>query len=452
MRNRRHKTRRANGVSSAPCAAEGRGAACPAPPTSGGDGVSPDRPLRIVWLAKAAAPDVGGVQKYVYEVARILAGDGHHFTLMAGDRSGRLAKRDTCEGIHIRRFPTGRSATRLTASLWRNLDAFLTADVIHVSDLEILELYHATLGWLLGPRPVFLTRHGMSGRFPLPAGECLRARRAALLAWGTVDDGAFIEKRLGVAPDVIINPGLRPTADELPRSPEPEPRTAVFLGRLEPDTGIELYLQSLAFLRERDGIHLRLDVYGEGTLKSRLAAWARARRLPVVWHPARPRGQMLLHQGQLAFVSGRMAIFEAMARRRPVIAAYPNPLKRDYICGEWFSPFIDAGHTPEQIADHVARLVRDPFLLRARVEAAYEAVRGLDWRHTADAYLALWRTKLAEPRWGRTLGRGDLLRLALRLWRERRGAAISLLPGLLRPAASRSALPQPAAQPSLSGT
>ncbi|MCC7290766.1 MAG: glycosyltransferase family 4 protein [Phycisphaerales bacterium] len=352
---------------------------------------SADGPLTITWLVKRFWPEVGGVEKYVLEVGRELAEMGHSVRVVAGDPTGSHARHERHAGLSIHRYPSRRSPWRAAWGLRALTPLFRQADVVHISDVEMFERYEAVLSRGVGARPVFLTRHGMGLGEPVSQEDRERHRRARAVVAGLLDDGMFIQRRYGQTPDRVPDPGLRPVADEIIHRPPPAEPSAVFIGRLEPDSGIDLYLDALARLRDRHGTILPLGVYGDGSLKPRLIERAMRERLDVAWRPPAPDAQDRLLDGTLAFVSGRMAIFEAMARRRPVVAAYVDPLKRDYVCGEWFSRHVSAGASGADLADRVLRLLRDARLRDQQAQAAFEEVRRLSWRATALQYLAVWR-------------------------------------------------------------
>lgn len=355
---------------------------------------SADAPLTITWLVKRFWPEVGGVEKYVLELGRELAEMGHSVRVVAGDPTGSRARHERHAGLSIHRYPSRRSPWRAAWGLRALAPLFRQADVVHISDVEMFERYEVVLSRGVGARPIFLTRHGMGLRDPVSQEDRERHRRARKGVAGLLDDGTFIQRRYGQTPDCVPDPGLRPTADEMVQRPPPAQPSAAFIGRLEPDSGIDLYLDALACLRDCHGTDLPLTVYGDGSLKPRLIERAMRERLPVSWQPSAPDAQDRLFEGTLAFVSGRMAIFEAMARRRPVVAAYVDPLKRDYVCGEWFSRHILTGSSGADLANRVLPLMRDACLCEQAAREAFEPVRRLSWRTTARQYVAVWRQAL----------------------------------------------------------
>ena len=132
------------------------------------------------------------------------------------------------------------------------------------------------------------------------------------------------------------------------------------------------------------------DVYGGGTLEAELRSRAEAGYLPVRFHGWVENAQEKLSDACFAFVPGRLAIQEAMARKRLVIATYVNKLRRDYVADEPFSPHLLIGASAEEIAQHVARMTVEHDERKRLTNDAFEYARTLTWEHTAREYLAVW--------------------------------------------------------------
>lgn len=353
--------------------------------------------MRIVFFVHRYWPSVGGVEKYTHELAKALTARGHRVDVVAGATSEGLREHDVHEGVAVHRFPALRSPWRCRLWLWRRRPLFVAADVVHVSNTHMLEYFWRMLGPLVDRRKVFLTRHGMSCNHPVPESEKARAVRSRLLAAGVVHDGTFIGKWLGVEADLCPDQGLNPTAGELAPVPEPPPTSAVYIGRLEPDSGIRIYLDGVRRLTRDHGKTFSLDVFGDGSLAPALRRRVECERLEVRFHGAIPNAQDRIPDACFAFIDGRMAIQEAMARRRLVIAAFVDPLKRDYIRGESFSPYVIAVGDGEVLAERVAHYIDHAEHRRDLVARAFQHAQTLSWGKAADAYLALWRERLASP-------------------------------------------------------
>jgi glycosyltransferase involved in cell wall biosynthesis len=374
--------------------------------------------MKIVFFVHRYWPSIGGVEKYIHELARALLSLGHEVDIVAGTTADGLPESEVHEGVPIHRFPALRSTLRARWWLWRHIRLFRRADVVHVSNTHTLEYFWRMLGPLVDRRKVFLTRHGMSYVYPVPESERRRAVRSLRLAAGVVHDGAFIEEWLGVRPDLCPDQGLSPPADELELVPEPPPTSAIYIGRVEPDSGIRIYIDALRILTWRHGRTLMLHVYGDGSLAPELQREVERDSLPVHFHGRTENAQRHITDSCFAFIDGRMAMQEAMARRRLVFSSYVDPLKRDYVCGETFSPYLVAVANGEELAEKVAYYIDHPEARAAMVSRAYEHARTLTWQRTAEAYLGLWQERLVHPR--PACSRWKMLKLVLALNRETR--------------------------------
>lgn len=372
--------------------------------------------MRIVFLVHRYWPLVGGVEKYIHELAKALLAMGHEVEVVAGAVKEGLQPREDHDGVRIHRFPALRSPARSRWWFIRNLSIFRQADVIHVSNTHMLEYLWRMLGMLVDRRKVFLTRHGMSYVYPVPESEKRRARRSLSLARGVVHDGEFIGKWLGVEPDLCPNQGLSPVADDIEFVPEPPPDSATFIGRLEPDSGIGIYMDGMQTLCRGLGRTFSLHVYGDGSLSTELRRRAVDQNLPIHFHGRTPNAQRHIGDSCFAFIDGRMAIQEAMARRRLVFAAYIDPLKRDYVGTEPFSPYLVAVGSGAELAQQVCHYIDRPGERRTLVDAAFDHACRLSWHRTADAYFQLWRERIAHP--GSTFSTWHALRLSWNLGRE----------------------------------
>ncbi len=354
--------------------------------------------MKILFLVHRYWPSVGGVEKYVRHLAAALHSRGHEVIVIAGDTQGGLPESETLDGVAVHRFPASRSAMRCRLWLWRRRALFMSADVIQVSNTHMLEYLWRMLGPCLDRRRIFLTRHGFGGIFPVPEQQKLRAQRSLHLAAGFVHDGEFIARWLGVSPDLVPTQGLSPQADDLPFVTEPPPTSAIYVGRLEPDTAIQLYVDGVRELVVTHHRAMTLHVYGEGSMLAGLRARAADEQLPILFHGTIPDAQHQIAKYCFAFVNGRMAIQEAMARRRAVIAAYGDPLRKDYVCGESFSPFLVAVGSGAELASQVIRLIDQPADRAKLTEGAFSYAQSLSWDVTAGAFERLWLVRGAQHR------------------------------------------------------
>ncbi len=93
----------------------------------------------------------------------------------------------------------------------------------------------------------------------------------------------------------------------------------------------------------------------------------------------------------VAFVSGYLAILEAMAFRRPVFSVYHNAVKEDYLrMIPDATGMLSIAGSPEELGSQLVALLSGKFDPTSRIEHAYEFAAGHTWSRLADMYLDLW--------------------------------------------------------------
>jgi glycosyltransferase involved in cell wall biosynthesis len=179
-------------------------------------------------------------------------------------------------------------------------------------------------------------------------------------------------------------------------TPEPSRTTRLgFVGRLEAVKGADRLLSALADLPPE--VAWSLAVYGEGSQRAGLEAFARARSLPVVWRGWASDITAAFAELDLLVVPSRseavpMVVLEALSFGLPVIAAGVGALP-DIL--EWGDALLDDDESTW--SGHLATLVQDEDLRsRLRENGLAAADR---WRLPAmvERYDALLRRLVAKP-------------------------------------------------------
>ena len=172
----------------------------------------------------------------------------------------------------------------------------------------------------------------------------------------------------------------------------PEEPSAVFVGRLAEDTSLMLYLDALVALERKHGQRLRLVVAGDGPLRPIAERYVEAERLAVEFVGPVADPMTLLEEASFAFVSGYLAIWQALANRRLVFAVYENELKRDYVMGfpQAKDVLVTAGEAEQLAAALNDHLVNLDLGAERRERGALLAAENT-WDRVADLYLAMYR-------------------------------------------------------------
>ncbi len=355
--------------------------------------------MRILMFAWVFWPHVGGVEKHVERVGRVLVRRGHEVKVFTVAHDRNLPEREEHDGIEVLRFqkrnPDDWERRRIMWWLFRRFDLFRWAQVIHCHDFMTFHYWYLPFRFLYFRKPVYITFHGYEG-YPLSS-RIIRIRRFDnRMVWGSLAIGDFIVRWYGTHHDFISYGGV----DVPPGDPgEPETDAALFVGQLREDTSILVYLDALRELRTTYGIDLPLDVCGDGPLRREVERRIERDGLNVIMHGMVHDTTPYLLRCRFAFVSSYLAILEAMVYRQAVFSVYGNPLKRDYLCLiPQAERMLSISSGPSEIAREVAALMADRTKLAERLDAAHRFARAHSWEQMADLYLSLYRRRGGKER------------------------------------------------------
>ena len=368
-------------------------------------------PLRVVHYNLTTTTKEGGVETFVWELAREQVRRGHHVTIVSGHGPVRRAvpgvQVSTAPYVPRERFAFGplrrawaiRKLLERVSMLRPGLRLLADAELVHIH-----KPYDLPLGPALARRGVPLVYHGHGeGFFPGDRWLCRYAQ--ALLSCSTYN-AACLRRRYHREPEVVWN-----GVDVTRFRPQPAEgtlraqllggaeRVVLLPGRFMPWKGQRFALRALADLRD---LSLRLVLAGDGETRADLNGLARelgvadhVHFLGTVPHEEMPRyfaaADLVLGTSEASETFG-MALAEAMACARPVLASSWvgfDDVVRDGETGARF-----ASRQPAALASAVRSLLTNPGLaarygeagrqhvlahftweeVEARVQAAYDRV------------------------------------------------------------------------------
>jgi glycosyltransferase involved in cell wall biosynthesis len=354
--------------------------------------------MRILFLARRFYPEVGGVEKHVLEIGKRLVKKGHKVVVITensqkthsdGKQSNPTSARmvGKVEGIEIYRINAGNNnwfkKFRIWRQLWKLRNTMSDCDVIHCHDVFF---WYLPFRFLFPFKKVYTTFHGYEGNLIPGQKAILMHKLSEKLSFGNICVGDFLAKWYGTKPTFITYGAVDKSLIEQGSKFLKVTRDAMFLGRLEEETGIMEYLEALKILKDRK-ISLELDVFGDGVQMDEAKKYVKEYELKVNFKGFVANAVDYIKDYKYVFVSRYLGILEAMALQKPVFAQYNNEIKKDYLQMAPFAKYIsiagDSGVISRAVSSYIGKK-------NLEVGRAYLWVKNETWEKMVNLYLRLW--------------------------------------------------------------
>ncbi len=347
--------------------------------------------MTVVFFSRLFYPHIGGVEKHALEIGKILLKNNHKVVVFTEQYHPKLKSFETIEGIDIYRLSVGKNdwfkKFRIWREIWKNRDLIKKTDVIHVHDVFF---WYLPFRFFYLKKPVFTTFHGYETKFPPSKRAILIRKISERLAWGNICVGEYIKKWYGTNSDHVTYGGidvhLGGAESLMPSSPS-EVLKILFIGRMEEDTGVPIYLKTLDILKEKK-INFEFEACGDGSLRGNAGKYGK-----VFGFVEDLAGH--INKADIIFASSYLSMMQAMINKRLVFAVYNNPLKEDYIKMAPFAKWIIINKSAEQLADKIQYFIQYWYKKNRIVDKAYEWVKSQTWKNIVSTYLNLWHKKVS---------------------------------------------------------
>ncbi len=368
--------------------------------------------MTILFLTRLFYPHIGGVEKHVMEISKRLVARGHKVIVITeelsnlhhsitnviparrfeeastlGVNAGIQKKHiDEINGIEVIRIPIGHEDSfkkfRIWKSIWEIRKIIKNADIIHCHDVFF---WYMPFRFIFPLKRVYTTFHGYES-YPISRKAIIIRKISEKLSFGNICIGDFIKKWYGTRPDFVSYGAV-----EIPklslrgakRRSNLSQLSALFIGRLDDQTGIRAYNEAFKLLRKKYP-KFEFLVVGDGPDKNLLDKKAKA-----IGFQKNP--EQYFQNYRFAFVSRYLSILEAMAGKRLVFAVYDNPVKEDYLKMAPFAKFIIIENTPKHLAYQAEKIINNPNIEQKMVKEAHDWVKKQTWEEMTGIYLNLWK-------------------------------------------------------------
>lgn len=333
---------------------------------------------KLLVVAPSYYPKIGGVENHLTAVLNRLVREYNVTVVVRYDDA--LPRVQDVGGIKVYRLPKKVRSPQFLWWLVRNSSVLRGVSLVHSHDY-----YPRWLRRLLGPNKVrwVHTFHGYEG-YPV-AEEAIRARqqvrKEADYCFGV---GQFIEKWYGTKCDNIIYGAIDP--DIYKPSNASTKWDHAFIGRLEEDTGFKDYFKAMCELNLSS--RTKGVVVGGGSLMPWAEAYMKETGADVSFVGVQKDIQGYIAQTKVLFVSGYLGILEGAAMKKPIVAHYDTPIKKDYLeC----HPLADIIYIAKDSADIAKYTVKAAAGDKEKIDKAHKWAKQQSWSKLADLYRDAYR-------------------------------------------------------------
>lgn len=345
--------------------------------------------MNILFFSRLFYPHIGGVEKHVMKISKLLIKEGHIVTVVTEQYSLELKLNDSVDGIGIFRISNfGREKFkkfRIWKWLWGNRKLINNADIVHCHDVFY---WYLPFRFLFPFKKIFTTFHGYED-YPLKSKDILMHKISEKLSMGNICVGDFIRKWYGTKPTFVTYGAvseINPSASSGEKLKIKNENSAVFIGRLDEHTGIKTYVNAVKLIR-KEIPNFTFEIIGDGKFRQEIEKDFR-----ILGFQKNPEKYFLRYN--FAFVSRYLSILEAMAAKRLVFAVYDNPLKEDYLRMAPFSKYITIFRSPSELVSKISYYLDNVKAKEIMIAEAYAWVKKHTWEEVISAYLKLWNKNL----------------------------------------------------------
>jgi len=336
--------------------------------------------MNILFFSRLFYPHIGGVEKHVFEISRILIKKGHKVVVVTEQDSQKTKLNEIVEGIETFRMPKLEDGKLKKFKIWKwllsNLQLIKNADVIHCHDVFF---WYLPFRFLFPFKKIFTTFHGYED-YPLKSRFIFMHKISEKLSMGNICIGDFIKKWYGTKPNFVSYGGVSITRGS--KFVIKNKNSAVFVGRLDEQTGILTYVEAIKIIKKKIP-NFDFIIIGDGSLKNEISG-----KIEVL--SPQSNASEYFQNYNFAFVSRYLSILESMAAKRLVFAVYDNPLKEDYLRMAPFSKYITISSSSSELVSKISYYLDNVKAKEKMIKEAYVWVKKYTWEEMVNTYLKLW--------------------------------------------------------------
>lgn len=334
--------------------------------------------MKILMFSHYYFPHKGGVETHLEHLLKVLVNRGHEITVITEQFNPDISLSEKINRVQVIRIPYFVCGSKRMMWTWmnENEDIIDSHQLVHIHDvywwywpMRIIKLF----------KPVYITFHGYEGVNKPTCRAIIQRKIAEEVSYGSICIGDFMKKWYKASPEIVsYGAGLLQRSRKIPNN------SAIFIGRYDLDTGIDMYVKGFDILPNLKS----LVCYGDGPMFNTIIKVENNNVFHRGWSSQAPN---YIQNYRFVFVSRYLSILEGMQVGRLVVAVYNNEIKRDYLmCHPMHDNMIIAGSVDE-LVKKMNYIMKHPEIEKKMVDRAYNWAKEQTWEKLADQYETLWQ-------------------------------------------------------------
>lgn len=307
--------------------------------------------MKALIITESYLPKLGGVEKHIALVKPYLEEAGFEFSIF-----------DKTEIFKNRQLKKFLGLLQIWLELAKKIKLIKNADIIFIHDVFI---YYLPFKIIFPKKKVITIFHGWEKTYPIPLKNIFYKQLAQKLSNKTISIGSYINKYYRLTDK---NNYLSYGAVDLPLTEvslaKKEKNSLLYIGRLEKDTGLPIFLEFLSILSEKQ-IIFSVKFCGDGPMKNACLKYG-----DVLGFVENVKNY--LEKSETCFAGGYLSILEAMAYKNIVLSAFDNELKKDYLLSSPFAKNIVCADQAQALFTKYTNLKNKQKLININYDLAKE--------------------------------------------------------------------------------
>ncbi len=341
---------------------------------------------KILMISARYKPAVGGVEKHIEQIVNLFGNSKFVIDIITGSHMiGLNDEKDRCGDILRLPFKWDRNPFLIFRWAWSKRKLISSYDIVHVHDAVPFLMWALPLLLFRPMKPIFMTFHGYEAD-PIPLRFVILRKIVSFLAKRSICIGNFIEQLYGIECDEISIGAV----NSFDVSAQKNTR-AVYVGRIEEDTGIVEYIEAISILKRKYGYNMELVVCGQGTLVDDIQSFAIKKQVELSYLGIINDIISELDTSYVCFAAGYLSILESFSVGTPVIGIAKSNLRYEYLKSvKLMGGPISIQRDSESIAEYIFNLRKNTELYDKLVDDGRKFASQNSWYNLKSVYERLW--------------------------------------------------------------